>query len=165
MEAGGVRVRPVPGFLPKTATPYHLGQDIFLPELEANDKLCVKRALTHYISRTKDCAQVGEQRLFVTFAGKDKGKAASKRTISGWLVRTMNESYKLMGVEPPSAAQACSTRAIATSTALFNGASIMEVMKAADWRTSQTFARHYGLDLWKQRAGQFGRAVLLPQKD
>ena len=40
-----------------------------------------------------------------------------------------------------------------------------EVMKAADWRTSQTFARHYGLDLWKQRAGQFGRAVLLPQKD
>ena len=69
MEAGGVRVRPVPGFLPKTAMPYHLGQDIFLPELEANDKLSVKRTLTHYISRTKDFAQVGEQRLFVTFAG------------------------------------------------------------------------------------------------
>ena len=46
-----------------------------------------------------------------------------------------------MGVEPPAAAQASSTRAAATSMALFNGASIVEVMKAANWQTSQTFAR------------------------
>ena len=32
MEAGGVRVRPVPAFLSKTATP-HLGRDIFLPTI------------------------------------------------------------------------------------------------------------------------------------
>ena len=161
-EAGGVRVQHVPGLLPKTATPFHLGQDIFLPvfrELEAsNKKLCVKRALERYITKTSSLVQEGKQHLFMSFGGKKLGLPVSKRTVSGWLVRTIKETYQLMGDDAPLLyIQAHSTRAIATLLAMFNGASIVHVMKAADWRT---FARHYGLYLWKRADGLFGRAVL-----
>ncbi len=43
--------------------------------------------------------------------------------------------------------------------ALYKGVSIVDIMKAADWRSTNTFYRHYGLDLWKKREGQFNRAV------
>ena len=166
-EAGGVRVRHVSGFLPKTATPFHLGQDIFLPEFReaSNKKLCVKRDLEHYIMKTNSLVQEGEQHLFVSFGGKKPGLTVSQRTVSGWFVRTIKETYQLMGADAPSTDQAHSTRAMATSWVMFNGAFIMDVMKAADWRSSQTFARHYGLDLWKRADGLFGRAVLNQDAD
>ncbi len=129
-----------------------MGQDIFLSEFQeaANEKLCVKRALEHYLVKTRPLVQKGEQHLFVSFGGKKPGLPVSKRTVSGWLVRAIKETYQLMGADIPSPIQAHSTRAMATSWAMFNGASIVKVMKAGDWRSSQTFARHYGLDLWKK---------------
>ena len=158
-EATGVRVRPVPGFLSKTATPWHLGQDILLPEFRQVKALCVKRSIMEYIKRTKDKIGEEEIHLFVAHGGKCKYKAVTKRTISGWLVKLIKKAYSLAGKAMP-VVKAHSTRGTRSSWALFNGASIIDIMKAADWRSKSSFANHYGLDLWKQREGKFGKMVL-----
>ena len=58
-ESTGVRLRTVVSFLPKTANPAHLGQDIFLPVNNREPELCVVRLLKRYIKLTmlnmKDC--------------------------------------------------------------------------------------------------------------
>jgi hypothetical protein len=164
-EAGGIRIRPVPEFLTKTATPFHLGQDIILPELTKDDKkLCVKRAVKYYIKLTEKVIKKTETRLFVAFGGKSKGKAVANQTVSKWLVKTVKLAYKLAGKKVPNL-KGHSTRGMAASVALHGGASILEVMKAADWRSTNTFARHYGLNLWKNREGKFGRAVLTSKRN
>ncbi len=71
----------------------------------------------------------------------------------------MKVSYELQNLETLNI-KGLLTRRMAASTAMFKGASILDVMKAADWRTLNTFARHCGLDLWKRREGHFGRVVL-----
>ena len=77
---------------------------------------------------------------FVVFGGKNQGSSVSKRTVSGWLVKTVRETYQLLGLSSPGAIRAHSTRAMTTYWAMFNGASLIDVMKAADWRSSKTFA-------------------------
>jgi hypothetical protein len=51
-ENGAVRLRTVLGFLPKTATPSCLGEDIVLPVNKFNKKLCVVTCLNRYLKVT-----------------------------------------------------------------------------------------------------------------
>ena len=157
-EAGGVRLRTVPGFLPKTATPIHLGQDIVVPEYSEKE-LCPRRTIKIYIKRTTEVVSNSENHLFVTFGGQEKGRQVSKRTISGWLVKVIKETHDSQG-KLVGNVRAHSTRAMTASWAMFNRASFIDVLKAADWRTGSTFARHYKLDLWRNREGLVGKAVL-----
>lgn len=159
-EAGGVRIRPVPDFLPKTAVPWHLGQDIVLPDLDrSHKKLNVRRSIKYYLKKSNKVLQDNQSHLFVAFGGIKKGQSVTNQTIARWLVSTVHLAYTLEGMELPKLT-AHSTRGLATSTALFKGASILDIMKAADWRSMNTFARHYGLNLWKKRDSKFGRSVL-----
>lgn len=162
-EAGGVRLRTVPGFLPKTATPIHLGQDIVVPEFSCKE-ICPRRTLKIYIKRTTEFVSDEENHLFVTFGGKEKGVSVSKRTVSGWLVKTIQETHEL-GNKDVGKVKAHSTRAMAASMAMYNRASFLDILKAADWRSGSTFARHYKLDLWRNREGLVGKAILQAAKN
>jgi hypothetical protein len=158
MEKDGVRLRTVASFLPKTAIPGQLGNDVFLPSYKDKNKLlCVKRVVKGYLRATKDCDHKGY--LFVAFGGKNCGSPVSKKTISNWLVQTVKEAYTLKGLNPPKV-KAHSTRAMSTSWALFGKASMGDIMRAADWRCSRTFGKHYALDLWRSKDGGYGRTVL-----
>jgi integrase len=162
-EEGTVRLRTVGGFLPKTANPSNMGADICLPSLPTNKKLCVVRTVKQYIKVTKNLMQkqnVSHNHLFVCYGIRNQCKPVSKRTISGWLVKVIKAAYAAAGKTLDGSVRAHSTRAQATTWAVFNGASLEDIMKAADWRDSSTFIAHYSLNLWKQDSASFGRAVL-----
>ena len=161
-EREGIRVRTTPGFLPKTANPTHLGEDIFLPTFPKNTKLCVVRCLKQYLSITNalmSIKRIKHNHLFVCYGTRNKLKPVSKRTISGWLVKIIKAAYAAAGKALPSV-KAHSTRAQATTWALFNGASLESILRAADWRRPSTFVKHYGLDVWRAQEASFGRSVL-----
>ncbi len=82
-EAGGVRLRTVPDVLSKMSTPFHLGQDMFLADLKKeNKKLCVRRAVRHYIRATTSVLLRDESHLFISVKGPNKGRAVSSQTIA-----------------------------------------------------------------------------------
>ena len=86
--------------------------------------------------------------LLVTHGpGRAAGKAASKTSISRWLVEAIQLAYSVKGVEVPEGLRAHSSRAQATSWALFRGVSIQEVCDAANWSSGLTFADFYSLDV------------------
>ena len=148
----GVRLRTMLGFLPKTANPSHLGEDIYLPVNGKDAKLCVVRCLRHYIrvsNAQMKIHKVKHDSLFVCYGHRNHCKPVKIRTISGWLVKIIKAAYAAAGKSLHAHVKAHSTRAQASSWALFKGASIEEVMRAADWRCQSTFISHYALDLWK----------------
>ncbi len=158
IEKKSVRLRTVVGFLPKTARPGHLGNDIVIPSFcKKNKLLCPKRALQYYLS----ASGFGDHKdhLFVAFGGRQKGSPVSKRTISGWLVKLIKLAYATKR-EPVPKIKAHSTRAMSTTWALFNKASLQDIMRAADWRSSRTFGKFYALDMWNAKDAEFGKKVL-----
>ena len=119
--------------------------------------ICPLRALRLYVQRTKDIRGEVSQ-LFVTHGpGRAAGKAASKPTLSRWIVEAIRMAYSSRGVEPPTGLRAHSSRAQATSWALFKGVSLQEVCDAANWSSGLTFADFYSLDV---AAPSLAQAVL-----
>jgi integrase len=163
VEEGLIRLRTVVGFLPKTATPTHLGRDIELPENLANKKLCVVRCLKRYIKVTNALLvqkKVDHNHLFICYGHKNHGRPVNKRTLSGWLVKVIRAAYAAAGQTLSGPVKAHSTRAQGATWAMFKGATIEEVMQAADWRQQSTFMRHYALDVHNSHQGAVGRKVL-----
>ena len=154
-------------FLPKVVSDFHVNQPLLLPTLFSNPSLdvertlhCldVRRALSFYITRTKDFRKV--QRLFLCFYGQRKGFAASSSTLSRWLVSTISLAYELQHKPLPEGLCGNSTRTVATSTALMRGIDITDICRAATWSSVSTFIKHYRLDLRAKNDTKFGRAVL-----
>ncbi|XP_078247020.1 uncharacterized protein LOC144588309 [Pogona vitticeps] len=154
-------------FLPKVVSDFHVNQPLLLPTLFSEPSsdiertlhcLDVRRALSFYISRTKDFRKV--QRLFLCYYGQRKGTAASTSTLSRWLVSTISLAYELQHKPLPENLRAHSTRAVATSTALLRGVDIPNICRAATWSSVSTFIKHYRLDLRAKNETRFGRAIL-----
>ena len=159
-EKYGVRMRTLARFLPKTANPTHLGQDIFLPAYcKYVKELCVVRCIKTYLKVTEQFVDDSVENLLVAFGPKSKGKPVTTRTISGWLVRVIRLAYDIKNLNPPQV-KAHSTRGQGSSWALFQKAPVAELMKAADWRASSTFVKHYNLKIWKKEQAAVGRAIL-----
>ena len=162
-EGGGIRLRTVPGFLPKTANAEHLGQDIFLPSFKKNPLLCVKRSFKCYVEATSVIlAKKDEDRLFVDYEGPAKGQPMRKGVIAKLIRHTIKAAYRAAG-KPEPKVKAHSTRAMSTSWAAYNRATSDAIMRAADWRRKSTFIKHYSLHLWKEKDANFGKAVLSSQ--
>lgn len=66
-------------------------------------------------------------------------KPVSAQTISKWIVKTVQMAYEGSCLN----VKAHSTRAIAPSWAMYNGASMKSIMEAADWSAQSTFTRFY----------------------
>ncbi|KAL0149007.1 hypothetical protein M9458_055622 [Cirrhinus mrigala] len=105
--------------------------------------LCPIRALRIYMERTQPFRR--SEQLFVCYGGQQKGKAVSKQRISHWLVNAIRMAYLARGLPCPLEVRAHSTRGIAASAALANGASLTDICRAAGWATPNTFARFYNL--------------------
>lgn len=165
VRQGGVSLYPRSGFVPKVNTPFHARQALELPSLTTEEDpslrlLCPCRALRMYLARSRGYIAPDVDNLFVTFGGREKGKAASKHTISGWLTRTIRTAYEHAGRTPPKGAKAHQTRSQAASWAELAGASADSILRAATWSSGNTFAAHYALDLAARSHSEFGRAVL-----
>ncbi|KAI2665751.1 hypothetical protein H4Q32_022840 [Labeo rohita] len=91
--------------------------------------LCPVRALRIYMERTQPFRR--SEQLFVCYGGQQKGKAVSKQRISHWLVNAIRMAYLARGLPCPLEVRAHSTRGIAASAALANGASLTDICRAS----------------------------------
>ena len=146
-ENSGVRLIPKASFIAKNQTTSSGSVEIFLPSLASHssveeDKVwCPVRTLKWYLDRTKSLRSTTD--LFVTTTAPHR--AASRDTVSRWLV----DCIKLAGdsVLQVGPLRAHDTRALSTSWALFNGASIEQVQKAAFWANPNSFISCYLKDV------------------
>ena len=70
-------------------------------------------------------------------------KPVTSQTISKWLVKLIELTYD----DPSMKVKGHSTRAIESSWALFNGASVNNILNAADWSRESTFIKFYLRDV------------------
>ncbi|XP_053351317.1 uncharacterized protein LOC128520900 [Clarias gariepinus] len=123
----------------------------FFPPPFASDEqrklhnLCPVRALRVYMDRTVDMHLCDQ--LFICFASPVKGKALSKQRLAHWIVEAITLAYSSKSVLLPLGVKAHSTRAMATSWALFKGMSVGDICAAASWSSPHTFVRFYRLDI------------------
>ena len=133
--------------------------EIFLPAISSfssveEDKVwCPVRALKWYVNRTK--SRRSSSSLFVATIAPHKGVATS--TLAGWLV----DCIKLAGADAilTDRVRAHDTRAISSSWALLNGASLKEIQRAAFWSNPNSFIGCYLKDVLVGEAS-FASAVL-----
>ncbi len=144
-----VVLRPRPGYVPKVSTMPFRDQVVnlqALPREEADPAialLCPVRALRIYVDHTQSFRT--SDQLFVCFGGQQKGRAVSKQRLAHWIVEAIVLAYQARRLPCPLGVRAHSTRAVASSWALAQGASIADICKAAGWATPNTFARFYNL--------------------
>ncbi|KAL0173927.1 hypothetical protein M9458_029895, partial [Cirrhinus mrigala] len=130
-----VVLRPQPGYVPKVPTTAFRDQVVTLQAISSQEDdpnltlLCSVHALRIYMERTQPFRR--SEQLFVCYGGQQKGKAVSKQRISHWLVDTIRTAYQARGLPYPLGVRAHSTRGIAASAALANGASLTNICRAA----------------------------------
>ncbi|XP_041477327.1 uncharacterized protein LOC121425366 [Lytechinus variegatus] len=147
-ERRGVRLIPNPSFIAKNQTATSGSIEFFLAPLSdlssvSEDKVwCPVRALKWYLERTKTLRN--SDQLFVT--SREPYAAASRDTISRWIVdgiKSAGDDALLSDTRP----RAHDTRSIATSWALFNGVALDDILRAAFWRSSNSFTSFYLKDI------------------
>ena len=84
--------------------------------------------------------------LFITY--KDGHiKPASKVSIARWIISTIKQAYETKELACLRDPKAHDTRKLSVSWALFNGATLKEILKAAHWTSEGTFASFYLKDI------------------
>ncbi|XDV42657.1 hypothetical protein PO909_011277 [Leuciscus waleckii] len=146
-----VILKPKHGYVPKSLNTPFRAQVISLSALPVPDEerdaslLCPVRALRAYVSRSSVFRQT--EQLFVSFSGRSKGLAASKQSLSRWIVDAIALAYASKGMQCLLGVRAHSTRGMASSWAWSSGIALQEVCDAAGWSSPLTFVRFYSLDL------------------
>ncbi|CAM4284410.1 unnamed protein product [Leuciscus chuanchicus] len=116
-----VILKPRHGYVPKSLNAPFRAQVISLSALPVSDEegdasfLCPVRALRAYVSRSSVFRQT--EQLFVSFSGRSKGLAASKQSLSRWIVDAIALAYTSKGMQCPLGVRAHSTRSMASSWA------------------------------------------------
>ena len=87
------------------------------------------------------------EQLFVSFGGRTKGLAASKHSLSRWIVDAIAAAYASKDLQCPLGVRAHSTRGMASSWAWSSGIPIHDICAAAGWASPSTFVRFYNLDV------------------
>lgn len=160
-------LRTDPAFLPKVVSAFHRNEEVVLPSFcsspsSAGERvfhtLDVRRTLIEYLHRSSQWRK--SRSLFVQFAGPQKGSKASKNSIARWIKQAIQLAYSKANMQVPKQLKAHSTRAVSTSWAEFQSASVDQICKAATWSSQSTFFRHYRLDLSDSSSLSFGRKVL-----
>lgn len=129
--------------LSKTDRPNHIAKKIFVPSFKEDKRLDPTRALKVYLKKTS-CfrSSEGENTGFFLSVNEPHNPVTSQ-TISKWLVQLIKLAY----TDPSMKVRGHSTRAIGPSWALYNGASVKGILKAADWSKETTFTRFYLRDV------------------
>jgi len=155
---GSVTLRPLPKFVAKTEVlgrPETRLQEVTIPslrdfvgpDLDLDAKNCPVRAVKIYLSRTKDL-RGDRPELFIPFKQGSK-QSISPATISSWIQKTVRYAYQEASEEEAAALQvrAHDLRAISTSWNLHNMVRLGDIMKAAEWRSHNTFTSFYLKDM------------------
>ncbi|XDV46928.1 hypothetical protein PO909_016730 [Leuciscus waleckii] len=138
-----VILKPKHGYVPKSLnTPFRV-QVISLSALPVPDEerdaglLCPVRALRAYVSRSSVFRQT--EQLFVSFSGRSKGLAASKQSLSRWIVDAIALAYASKGMQCPLGVRAHPTRGVASSWAWSSEIALQDICTAAGWASPSTF--------------------------
>ena len=149
-----VTLQPLPDFVAKTEIPGRpdtrlepvtiQGLSTFVgPDLADDRKLCPVRAIKVYLSRTQD-VRAGRKQLFIPYKpGSSQPIAAA--TISSWIQNTVRFSYQDVSPDEASLGQvrAHDLRAIAASWNLHCSIPLRDILRAAQWRSHNTFTSFY----------------------
>jgi hypothetical protein len=99
--------------------------------------------LSIYLTRTASLRSSTNKRLFIPI--KKGVSDLSVKTISTWICKTIYLAYESSGqvILDKFQVKAHDVRALASSWALFNNASLNEVLSAGFWRVESSFLSHY----------------------
>ncbi|CAJ0959122.1 unnamed protein product [Ranitomeya imitator] len=86
MHQDKVVLRPVPSFLPKVVSAFHINEDIVLPSLCPSP--------VHPLEKSLHKLDVADP-LFIVSEGRQKGLPASKSTIARWIRSAVLEAYRV----------------------------------------------------------------------
>ena len=168
-EPSGFRLLPKFNFLAKKQRMRKAWSAWFIPDFRKCSRnakdliLCPCRCLKNYLERTKSLRGDIEA-LFITYK-KGQIKPASKDTIARWILCTIKRAYETKDLPFPKDSRAHDTRKLSVSWALFNGATLEEILKAAHWTSESTFTSFYLKDV-SSNEGNFARTSILgPIKD
>ena len=153
-------------FLPKVATQWHVNQPIAFPALRQRGnpeltKLCVRTTIDHYVKRTKvvRAGAGASSQLLICFGGNQKGHPVSVQRLSKWLKMAVEIAYDQANLPRPSV-KGHHVRKQATSWADLAGVTPVDICRAATWKSSSMFARHYRLQLLHDADSDLGRRVI-----
>ena len=143
------------GFLAKNQLPSVKPDPIVVPSLarickwEHTDRLlCPVRAQKFYLKMTSSYRQ-NRTRLFLPIKGN---KDISKDTISRWISYTVKLAYRKLTKRDVSflKIKAHEVRALSSSWAFFDKVPLNDILQAAVWNSSSTFAKFYLRDMSQQ---------------
>ena len=162
-ESSAVRLIPEASYIAKNQTANSKPCELLIPRIQSfssedEDKLwCPVRALKWYLDRTKDI-RCGPN-LFIS--SRPPHSPVSRDTISRWLVLAIRSAGDEVLLQGP--IRAHDTRGVAASWALFNGASLNDILTAAYWASPNTFISCYLKDVLAAEPS-FGGASLRAAK-
>ena len=135
-----------PAFLAKNQIPDKGAEPVVIPALPSDSisvLLCPVRILSIYLERTCSLRSVSNSRLFIPI--KKGISDLSVKTISTWICKCISLAYGSSKAELLNSfnVKAHDVRGISTSWALFNSASLEEVLSAGFWRNENSFISHY----------------------
>ena len=136
----------------KTSKNHQRPGEAFFPTMPDDPERCPVRTLEIYVTQTSGwrCENVGGDRVFRSLIKPHK--PITSTTLSHWLTNCLSEAG--YNVRETGGLNGHSTRALATTKAHDSGRLTMDdILRAANWRTSYTFHKHY----YKP---DFGRTVL-----
>ena len=112
-----------------------------------------------YIKRTESQRkEIDSDSLFITYQ-KGVCRPGSKNSVARWIVSLIKWVYQDTS-KHLSTVRAHDTRKLATSWALFNGASITEIIRAAHWASESTFTSFYMKDV-PTKGARYARSAIL----
>ena len=117
--------------------------------------LCPVRALKFYLKMTSSYRQ-NRTRLFLPIKGN---KDISKDTVSRWISYTVKLAYRKLTKRDSSflKIKAHEVRALSSSWAFFDKVPLNDILQAAVWNSSSTFAKFYLRDVSTSReSSKFG---------
>ena len=116
-----------------------------MPHFPENQVLDPKRSIIAYLEKTKGFREKlqSQEKTKLFLALNSPHKPVTTATISKWIVETVKMAY----ADEAISVRAHSTRAVAPSWALYNGASTKAILDAADWSSESTFVKHYLRDM------------------
>ena len=127
--------------LSKSDRQNHVNNKIFVPSFSQDSLLDPVRVLKFYLKKNKKFRKFGQDQakfsLFLSVV--EPHKPVTSQTISKWIVSLIKLAYE----DPKMKVKGHSTRAIGSSWALFNSASVKSILNAADWSHESTFVRFY----------------------
>ena len=155
-----------PSFLPKVPTIRNIQQVLEFRPFGKNTRtlegtqhaICVCRAISAYVDRARDIRKTDQ--LFVTFKKVDEGKQVSSVMIATWLKKAIRKAYLIAEKVPPEGFKAHGVRAQSATWANLRCASLMDICQPACWKNSNTFTRHYKLDLPRSVSRMQGQLIL-----